>query len=345
MAEFLEAISKTPVPIILILAGLIFLAFAIFEIDVDLGKVKITKPTSRRRMGSAVVGAILLAVGVALSRLPPPPSAAIGPSETPSAEILPENPTEAPAPAAAQESPTDTLGPPTSSAVPTELSTKAEPAPPSEAASTIAISEVEASPCLPKGKTDGPPSSNEFVELYNYGAQPIDVGGWWLATNGGGRPQKIVSWDYRNPGAVPEHYQVLTRTTEIPSLRFALILSPLYQTGDPGMHEPYVLPEGTIILTVQSGKYLGNDHTGLLGNVQPLTVMLLYVGTDARIEQAISTYGTPRFSDSPTSLQDDGLDLLPLSVQDCHSAARIDPAGPDTLDNWHVVRPPTPGAP
>jgi hypothetical protein len=344
MAEFLEALSKTPVPVILILAGIIFLAFAILDIDVDLGKVKIIRPTSRRRTASAIAGGILLAAGVALSRMPLPAPPIDGTSTAMGAEALPEGTLETSAAGGTAEIAEGTTEAPTSAGA-TAVPAVSDTAAPTGQVATIAISEVVAAPCLPKGKTDGPPSSNEYIELYNYGTEPVDVGGWWLATNGGARPQKIVSWDYRNPAAVPEHYRVLTKTTVIPASGFALVLSPLYQTGDPGMHEPYVLPEGAIILTVLNGNYLGNDHTGLLGNVQPLSLILLYVGTETRIEHAVSTYGTPRFSDSPGSVQDDGLDLLPLSVQNCHSVARRDPAGPDTFENWHIISPATPGTP
>jgi len=343
MAEFLEALSKTPVPVILILAGLIFLAFAILEINVDLGKVTIIRPTSRRQIASAVAGALLLAAGVALSRMPTP----VPPStETPAAvstETLPESSAEGLPSAGTEKIAEATTEAPAPAAATTAVPAIADTAVPTKQVATVAISEVVAAPCLPKGKTDGPPSNNEYIELYNYGTQPIDVGGWWLATNGGGSPQKIVSWDYRNPGAVPEHYQVLTKTTVIPPSRFALILAPLYQTGDAGMHEPYTLPEGAIILTVLNGRFLGNDHTGLLGNVEPRTVILLYVGTATSIQQPVSTYGTPRFSDSPLDVQDNGMDLLPLSVEDCHSVARRDLSGPDAVDNWHVIRPATQG--
>jgi len=344
MAELLEALSKTPVPIILILAGLIFLAFAILEISVDLDKVKITKPASPRRITSGIVGAILLVAGVALSPRPDQGgliAATSGASTAASMESSPASTTaETSAPVPAEESTTEA---PSATPATTVAPTMADTAAPPEQAETVAISEVVAAPCTAKGKTDGPPSNNEYIELYNYGSQPVDVGGWWIATNGGARPQEIVSWDSRNPGAIPEHYQVLTKTTAIPPHRFAVILAPLYQMGDPGIHEPYALPEGAIILTVSNGNHLGNDRTGLLGNQEPRTVILLYVGTESSIQNPVSTYGTPAPADSPMSIHDDGSDLLPLFVQDCHSVVRRELSGPDAYNNWHVIKPATPG--
>src|SRR5512138_3088148 len=63
---------------------------------------------------------------------------------------------------------------------------------------TVIISEVMANPCGPIDVRKW----NEYVELYNYGEQPVDVGGWWLADigeAGAGTPDQLVSWSKRNP--------------------------------------------------------------------------------------------------------------------------------------------------
>src|SRR5512140_3048074 len=66
------------------------------------------------------------------------------------------------------------------------------------AGATVIISEVMANPC---GSIEVR-KWNEYVELYNYGGQPVDVGGWWLADTGmagAGTPDQLVAWSQRNP--------------------------------------------------------------------------------------------------------------------------------------------------
>jgi hypothetical protein len=61
---------------------------------------------------------------------------------------------------------------------------------------------------------------NDFVELYNYGDQPQDVGGWWLTVNGpGNKSDKLVAWATRNPN-VALNQPVVTNTTRIPAHGF-----------------------------------------------------------------------------------------------------------------------------
>jgi hypothetical protein len=53
---------------------------------------------------------------------------------------------------------------------------------------TVVISEVMANPCGPVVVRKW----NEYVELYNYGDQPVDVGGWWLADVGD--VELLINW-------------------------------------------------------------------------------------------------------------------------------------------------------
>jgi len=82
MTDFLSALSKTPVSIILIVAGLIFLAFAILQISINIRTVKAATPTSKRQILAGLVGAIMIVAGVYLS-------VKTGPPESPSATDTP----------------------------------------------------------------------------------------------------------------------------------------------------------------------------------------------------------------------------------------------------------------
>ena len=73
MTEFLKALSGTPVPIILIVAGVIFLAFAILQIKIKVKTVDASTPTQRRQIVSGIVGAIMIVAGVYLSTKSGPP--------------------------------------------------------------------------------------------------------------------------------------------------------------------------------------------------------------------------------------------------------------------------------
>lgn len=207
---------------------------------------------------------------------------------------------------------------------------------------TIAITEVMAVPC---GGTGGGPNRNEYVELYNYGTNDIDIGGWWVATGPGGEgtPDLLTSWASVNPG-MGLGESIITNTTVIPPNHFAVILSPKYYIGQGHYFMPYKFPEGTIILTVSQGDYLGNDGKGLLGTNSPLSTLVLYTGTNLVIDRVISTYGTPSFGSSPNNVQDDSLDNFPYPVYECTSMERVVASGPDVLGNWREVLDGNPGA-
>jgi len=199
---------------------------------------------------------------------------------------------------------------------------------------TIAITEVMAAPCY---AATGP-SKNEYIELYNYGNNDIDVNEWWIATGdgGAGTPDKITTWDSVNPGFSLGN-NVIINSSVIPPNRFAVVLSPLYYTGTGINLMPYIFPKDTIILTLSNSDYLGTDTSGLLGNSTPFSTLVLYVGSESVMDAVISTYGTPAYGSSPKNVVDNNLDIFPFSVPDCHSVERIVASQHDLVTNWREI--------
>lgn len=204
---------------------------------------------------------------------------------------------------------------------------------------TVVISEVMANPCGPVEVRKW----NEYIELYNYGDQPVDVGGWWLADIGDtGTPDQLVSWSQRNPNEIPANNVVLNSTV-VPARGFALILSPIYTQGVFPYTMPYRFPPNSVILTIASSRSLGDDFFNIIGDGQSLDVLVLYKGGTSVIQQVISTYGTPKLDQYVMSIRDDNRDNLPLNLHECTSAERILPAGADQFDNWREVTNGSPG--
>lgn len=198
---------------------------------------------------------------------------------------------------------------------------------------TVIISEVMGNPCgdLEVKKW------NEYVELYNYGDQPVDVGGWWLADLGdSGTPDELVSWSQRNPTR-PLQPSLITDSTVIPARGFALVLSPAYTEGMMPHYMPYAIPAGTVILTPAHSASLGDDYFNIIGDGQGRDVLVLYKGGPSVIKEVVSTYGTPKLDAYVTNLRDDYLDNLPLDLHECSSAERIMPTGADSFDNWREI--------
>lgn len=199
---------------------------------------------------------------------------------------------------------------------------------------SIVISEVLGNPC-------GANSSNEFIELYNGGDFPIDVSGWWITD--GDEADKIVSWKdrYPNPGLSD---LVKTDTTEIPSHGFAVILAPGYPLVTSGRIMPYIFPRETVILTIETGYFLGDEEHGI--EVTNNDVIVLYQGNERVIENVVSTYGSPIMSSSPTAVRDDNLDNIPfgLNENECWSVERIMAVNEDVETNWKRVLSSSPGS-
>jgi len=204
---------------------------------------------------------------------------------------------------------------------------------------TVIISEVMANPC---GDIEVK-KWNEYVELYNYGDQPVDVYGWWLADNGeNSTPDEIVTWSQRNP-ATPLPGNLILNSTVIPAKGFALILSPSYAEGLYPYTMPYNFPANTIILTALNSRSLGDDSSSLVGDGPGRDVLVLYKGGTSVIQEVISTYGTPKLTQYVSDLRDNYLDSLPLDLHECSSVERIIPTGADGTDNWREIFNGSPG--
>lgn len=205
--------------------------------------------------------------------------------------------------------------------------------------STVVISEVMANPCGPLEVRKW----NEYIELYNHGNQPVDVGGWWLADVGdAGTPDQLVSWLQRNPNE-PLANGLVLNSTFIPARGFALILSPIYTQGTFPYTMPYHFPENTVILTIASSRSLGDDFFSIIGDGQSLDVLVLYKGGVSVIQEVVSTYGTPKLDPYVRNIRDDNRDNLPFNLHECSSAERILPTGTDNFDNWREITNGSPG--
>ncbi len=204
---------------------------------------------------------------------------------------------------------------------------------------TIVITEIMGNPCggLEYRKF------NQYVELYNYGDQPVDVGGWWLFDEGErGTPDRLVAWDTRSKTVIGA--DLITNATVIPAYGFAVILSPIYTEGDIEQRMPYEFPSGTIILTAETSQSLGDDFFGIISSENGYDTLTLYVGGEAVIDKVVDTYGTPKIiSPYPVNIDDDNLDHTPLYLSECTSAERVDPLLPDAEANWIAVYGGSPG--
>ncbi len=241
----------------------------------------------------------------------------IGPSETVSAVTPQSSPTIIESPTLElQSSPTLPIPSSTMDAIPTEI-VFGDP-------KFIIITEVLGNPC-------GRDSRNEFVEIYNSSDKPIDVGGWWITD--GDEADKIVMWEERFP-SMKIGFNTTTNSTIIPSRSYAVILAPGYPFVSGNFAMPYVFPEGTVLLTLETGLLIGDEINGI--EVTSRDVVVVYQGTATMVEKVISTYGSPILSNSPTSIRDDNRDKIPIdtSVDNCWSVERILATQDDIESNW-----------
>ncbi len=237
--------------------------------------------------------------------------------------------------------PVDTVTPGNSGNAANPTATLEQPitSPIPSAEKTIIISEVMGNPC----GGDEFRKWNDYIELYNYGSQPQDVGGWWLVVSGSdNKSDMLVSWDSRNPNAVLNQ-PVTTNTTIIPPRGYAVVLSPTYMRSLDPYRMPYRFPKGTIILTIADGDRIGHVVFGIIGQGGGRDAVVLYLGGARSIREVKSTYGTPILSGYPQDIRDDRADNVPLDLHTCSSAERLDPLGADTFENWHEVLNGSPG--
>jgi hypothetical protein len=204
---------------------------------------------------------------------------------------------------------------------------------------TVIISEVMGHQC----GADDFKKFNQYVELYNYGDQSVDVNGWWLVDTGpDNKSDRLVAWSVRNPIASLKQ-SVVGDSTLIPPHGFAVVLSPIYAQSVAPYKMPYRFPSQTVILTVVDGDRIGDDIYGLVEDRSGRDVLVLYTGGANTIQQVISTYGSPTLGLYPQDVRDDRADNLPLELHECSSAERINPLAPDEFGNWREVLNGSPG--
>jgi len=213
------------------------------------------------------------------------------------------------------------------------------PNPSKSAHPSIAISEVMANSC----GGDSYKRFNQYVELYNYGDEPINVNGWFLFDEGeSGTPDQLVPWVSRSSYQFSQQFTL--NSTVIPPRGFALILSSSYPDAPLEHRMPYPIMPGTVILTVASGYGIGDDLFNIIGSQDGYDTLTLYIGSLTVIDLLVDTYGTPRINGPhPQDIDDDFMDAFPHYMSECHSMERIDPRQPDSASNWTDVNGGTPG--
>ncbi len=217
-------------------------------------------------------------------------------------------------------------------------SVSAPPALPPSTKPTVIISEVMGNAC---GGIDQR-KYNQYVELYNYGDQPMDVGGWWLYDEGSpGTPDELTAWSSRS-NIVPDG-QAIIGTTIIPPKGVAIVLPPQYYENPMG--PPYKLPANAVILTVADSATLGDDFFGIITDQDGYDTVTLYKGSNSIMDTVVDTYGTPLIPNNYVAdIKDDRLDNIPRYLSDCTSIERVNPLLPDAESNWVTVKNGTPGA-
>ncbi len=223
-------------------------------------------------------------------------------------------------------------------AAPTEKPPSIPPAG-QDSAYTIAISEVMGNPC---GGIESR-HFNQYVELYNYGEQPVDVNGWWIYDEGeAGTPDQITAWSARSTTRMDA--PLVTNSTVIPPHGFGVVLAPIYTQSYIEQRMPYQFPAGTVILTIAESDTLGDSFFGIISDVEGRDTLTLYIGGATVIQQVIDTYGTPSIKDNfPIHIEDNRLDAIPLYQHECESVQRINPRLPDAEDNWTLLKNGSPG--
>lgn len=184
---------------------------------------------------------------------------------------------------------------------------------------------------------------NQYIELYNYGSQPVDVGGLWFYDEGvAGTPDQIVSWKQRG---LPDFDSALVfNSTVIPAGKVGVVLAPIYHKNSSINQMPYNFPDGTVILTISTSETIGDDYFGIIADQDGYDTVTLYKGGAGVIETKIDTYGTPKIPSAyPVDIEDDRQDNIPNYLNECSSIERVNPLQSDSESNWHVVFNGTPG--
>lgn len=180
----------------------------------------------------------------------------------------------------------------------------------------VAITEVMANPRGPAGAHQ-PEDRNEFVELYNYGAEPVDLFDWTI--DDGDAVDRLRAWT--DSSLLRDNPTLRINETWLAPGSYAVVLDPEYTdtAAVGGFVRPYRFPDSTLILTV-GNTAIGN---GLAG-----TDPLILVASSAYAFADTSTFGTP-------GNQTDG---FPASAGDGISWERVRADRPDTAANWAQCR-------
>lgn len=226
---------------------------------------------------------------------------------------------------------------PNATRAPQTIQTPMPVLPPASQNPTIVISEVMGNNC---GGVDQR-KYNQYIELYNYGDQPVDVGGWRLYDEGAtGTPDELTSWMKRSGSLL--NSQSIMDSTVIPAKGVAIILSPQYHQNPMGTS--YLLPAGVTILTVTDSVTLGDDYFGIIADQNGYDTVTLYIGGSSVINQVVDTYGTPAINTSyPSDIEDNRRDNIPRYLSECTSIERVNPFLPDSEENWVPVQNGSPG--
>ncbi len=196
---------------------------------------------------------------------------------------------------------------------------------------TLAISEVAFDVCGDASYD----RTSEFIELFNYGDQPVDLHSLWISS---GNPQPIEPWLEANPFTYLSPSDKAHQSSWLlPPSSFGLILGPQYPLGK----VQYDIPASTYLFSIDRdfGLVLGGPYgfVGSADDIKKRDVLILYLGNDARIDRLVSSYGTPRVpveKADPRKVVDDGIDAYPAFQGDCITIERRVPSMPDTDLNW-----------
>ncbi|MFH1715228.1 MAG: lamin tail domain-containing protein [Elusimicrobiota bacterium] len=163
-------------------------------------------------------------------------------------------------------------------------------------------------------------SGGEFIELYNADSTEININGYKF-TDGDGL-DNIVPWDPEAHGVITDSKAVF-KTFVVPAGAYAVILDADYAGGS----QVYDFGNDAVIFTTKDSTLGGS---GLSNSSDPIT-LFDSSGT------CVSTYGTPKITESPGSYlnaDDDGLDGIPFDPGNGISVERINALGADTESNW-----------
>jgi len=164
------------------------------------------------------------------------------------------------------------------------------------------VNEVMYNPAGPEGGANSPGDRNEFVEILNRGESPLSLSGYWISDNS--EVDSLMPYGDTTllrfaPGAV-------INSSSVPPGGYALILDPEYVESCTLNPQPYLIPEGTVIL---------RPHDSDIGNGLSLSDRL---------------YLIDRSGDTVDSYPGD------IEAPDGYSVERRDPDGPPEPNNWRI---------